>query len=64
MPLFITYFETGLVPRVPTAILATGLIIIGTVTAVCGLVLDSLARARVEAKRSVFLSYPPGDWQA
>ena len=64
VPLFITYFETGLVPRVPTAILATGLIIIGTVTAVCGLVLDSLARARVEAKRSVFLSYPPGDWQA
>lgn len=63
-PLAVTYFETGLVPRIPTAILATGLIIIGTVTTVCGLILDSLARSRVEAKRSVFLSYPPGGWQA
>lgn len=62
-PLALTYFETGLVPRLPTMILSTGLVLIGTVTAVCGLILDSLARARVEAKRSVFLSYPLGDWQ-
>lgn len=61
-PLLLTYFETGLVPRLPTAVLSTGLIIIGTVSAVCGLILDSLARARVEAKRSVFLSFPARDW--
>ncbi len=61
-PVMMTYIQTGLVPRLPTAILSTGLIIIGTVTAVCGLILDSLARARVEAKRSVFLSFPAEDW--
>ena len=63
-PLAVTYLETGLVPRMPTAILATGLVVIGTVSTVCGLILDSLARSRVEAKRSVFLSYPPGDWRS
>lgn len=63
VPLALTYFETGLVPRFPTAVLATGLVITGTVSAVCGLILDSLARARVEAKRSVFLSYPSLDWK-
>ena len=51
-------------PRFPTAILSMGLVIIATVSAVCGLILDSLARARVEAKRSVFLSYPAPDWTA
>ncbi len=59
VPLMITYAETGLVPRFPTAILATGVVIIGVIAAVCGLILDSLARARIEQKRSVFLSYKP-----
>ncbi|MCR9079597.1 MAG: glycosyltransferase [Hyphomonadaceae bacterium] len=61
-PLFLTYFETGLVPRLPTAILATGLVMTASISAVCGLILDSLARARTEAKRAVFLSYPAQDW--
>ncbi|NBC20415.1 MAG: glycosyltransferase [Alphaproteobacteria bacterium] len=56
-PLFLTYVQTGLVPRFPTAILTTGIAIIGVISAVCGLILDSLARARIEAKRAVFLSY-------
>ena len=60
-PLLVTYFQTGLVPRFPTAILSTGIVIIGVISAVCGLILDSLARARIEAKRAVFLSYPPLD---
>lgn len=58
MPLFFTYLETGLVPRFPTAILATGLVLIATISTVCGLILDSLANARIEIKRSNFLSYP------
>lgn len=57
-PLVLTYLQTGLVPRFPTAILATGITIIGVVCAMCGLILDSLARARIEAKRAVFLAYP------
>lgn len=61
-PLFFTYIETGLVPRLPTAVLATGLVMTASISAVCGLILDSLARARTEAKRAVFLSYPARDW--
>ncbi len=62
-PVFITYLETGLVPRVPTAILATGMVVMASISAVCGLILDSLARARIEAKRAVFLSFPGRDWR-
>jgi len=62
-PLLATYAQTGLVPRLPTAILATGLVIMATVTSVAGLILDSLARARIEAKRAVFLSFPSPNWR-
>ena len=61
-PLLATYAQTGLVPRFPTAILATGLVITATVLSVSGLILDSLARARIEAKRAVFLSLKTPDW--
>ncbi|MEM6653180.1 MAG: glycosyltransferase family 2 protein [Pseudomonadota bacterium] len=64
LPLAITYAQTGLVPRVPTAILSTGLFIMATIMGVCGLILDSLARARIEAKRAVFLSFKAPDWGA
>ena len=63
LPVMWTYFETGLVPRLPTAILSMGLVVTGSIAAVCGLILDSLARARIEAKRSVFLSYPAQPWR-
>ncbi|MEM9178236.1 MAG: glycosyltransferase family 2 protein [Pseudomonadota bacterium] len=62
LPLLATYAQTGLVPRFPTAILATGLVITATILAVSGLILDSLARARIEAKRAVFLSLQNPDW--
>ena len=61
-PIALTYFHTGLVPLLPTFVLATGLVLSGTITAVCGLILDSLARARIEAKRAVFLSHPAPQW--
>ena len=57
-PILATYLETGLVPRYPTLILTTGMTVIATIAALCGLILDSLARARIEQKRSVYLSYP------
>lgn len=63
VPLFATYAQTGLVPRLPTAILATGLIVMATISAVSGLILDSLSRARIEAKRAVFLSFNSPDWR-
>ena len=62
-PLLFTYAQTGLVPRLPTAILATGLVVTATIAALCGLILDSLARARIEAKRAVFLSLSTPDWR-
>ena len=63
LPVFLHYLQTGLVPRFPTLILSVGLIIISSISALCGLILDSLARSRIEAKRSVYLSYPAKTWQ-
>ena len=54
-PIMITWLETGLVPRFPTAIVATGMMIIAVLLMTCGLILDSLCRARVEQKRILFL---------
>ena len=45
-----------MVPRLPTALLSTGLMILAALLATAGLVLDSLARARVEQKRILYLS--------
>jgi glycosyltransferase involved in cell wall biosynthesis len=56
LPLIETYLATGLVPRLPTAILCTGLVMLACMSAICGLILDSLARFRVEQKRMVYLA--------
>ncbi len=55
-PVVQTYFATGLVPRLPTAVLATGLAILATLSLVCGLVLDTVTRGRRELKRLFYLS--------
>jgi glycosyltransferase involved in cell wall biosynthesis len=57
-PLLTTYMETGLVPRFPTAILITGLMLMASVSVVAGLILDSVARGRLELKRMVYLGLP------
>ena len=57
-PILIEYLETGLVPRFPTAILATGLSIVGALLLACGLILDSVARGRRELKRLAYLAIP------
>ena len=57
-PLLETYFETGLVPRFPTAILATGLVLLGAIAVVAGLILDSVAAGRLEQKRLAYLRMP------
>ena len=58
LPVIATYLDTGLVPRLPTAIFAMGLFIIAFLLAGCGLILDSLSRSRVEQKRILFLTVP------
>ncbi len=50
-----TYLQTGLVPRLPTAVLATGLMILAFLALVCGLVLDTVTRGRRELKRLYYL---------
>ncbi|MBW6523512.1 glycosyltransferase family 2 protein [Sphingomonas sp. RHCKR47] len=57
VPLGITYAETGLVPRVPTAILVTGLVIIATLAFFAGLILDTVVRGRREVRRLAYLAH-------
>jgi glycosyltransferase involved in cell wall biosynthesis len=60
-PLIETYAATGLVPRFPTAILATGLVLLAALSGFTGLILDTVVRGRREAKRLAYLSQPaPG----
>ena len=55
-PILRDFALTGLVPRLPTAVLCTGLALIASLLFACGLILDSLARARVEQKRMFYLA--------
>jgi hypothetical protein len=59
VPIVITYHQTGLVPRFPTAILATGIVILAVLSGVCGLILDTVTHGRREAKRMKYLDYGP-----
>ncbi len=58
IPLIITYFQTGLVPRVPTAILCTGLLLAGAGSFFAGLILDAITLSRREFKRLAYLAVP------
>jgi hypothetical protein len=57
-PLIGTWLATGLVPRLPTAVLATGLMLLAFLSVACGLVLDSVSRGRREMKRLHYLAQP------
>ncbi|MEG8038481.1 glycosyltransferase family 2 protein [Sphingomonas sp. LR60] len=61
VPLVVTYMHTGLVPRFPTAILTTGLIILAALCFFAGLILDTVVRGRREVRRLAYLQLPaPG----
>ncbi|MYN29076.1 glycosyltransferase family 2 protein [Duganella levis] len=57
IPLGITYFETGLVPRLPTAVLVTGLTILAGLCVFAGLILDTVVHGRREVRRLAYLSH-------
>jgi glycosyltransferase involved in cell wall biosynthesis len=62
IPIFITFIETGLVPRFPTAILSTGLMLLAFLCVACGLILDTVTRGRREIKLLAYLQQPaPGE---
>ena len=58
VPLAVTYAQTGLVPRFPTAILATGLMMLAAISFFAGLILDTVVRGRREVRRLHYLSLP------
>lgn len=53
LPLVLEYLRSGLVPRLPTAVIATGLVLAAMLSLACGMILDSVARGRKEIKRLV-----------
>ncbi len=57
-PIVVEYMETGLVPRFPTAILSTGIMLLGFLSLCCGLILDTVTRARREMRRMHYLGTP------
>jgi glycosyltransferase involved in cell wall biosynthesis len=56
IPIFVTYLQEGLVPRLPTAILATGLMLLAFLAVACGLILDTVTRGRRELKLLAYLA--------
>jgi hypothetical protein len=58
IPLVITYLNTGLVPRFPTAVLVTGMTVIAVLCFFAGLILDTVTRGRREIRRLAYLALP------
>ena len=64
IPLVLTYLQTGLVPRFPTAILVTGMTVTAVLCFFAGLILDTVTRGRREMRRLAYLAFPaPGSQQ-
>jgi glycosyltransferase involved in cell wall biosynthesis len=62
VPLAFTYLQTGLVPRLPTAVLVTGLAVFAALSFFAGLILDTVVRGRREMRRLAYLALPaPGN---
>jgi len=57
-PVFADFIRTGLVPRLPTAVLSTGIVLLACLSLTCGFILDSVTRGRKEFKRLCYLSIP------
>lgn len=62
IPVVIEYFQTGLVPRLPSAVLVTGMMVLAFLSLFTGLILDNVTRGRWQAKRMSYLAIPgPSD---
>ncbi len=59
LPVVVEFTETGLVPRLPTALLATGIMVLAFLSLVAGFILDNVTRGRREIKRLAYLALPP-----
>ncbi|MDR1982728.1 MAG: glycosyltransferase [Holosporaceae bacterium] len=56
-PLILTFMETGLVPRLPTAVLSTGIMMLSFISLICGIIMDSISQARMEVKKLHYLLF-------
>jgi len=62
IPIVITYVQEGVVPRLPTAVLSTGLMLLAFLSIACGLILDTVTRGRREIKLLAYLALrAPGE---
>jgi glycosyltransferase involved in cell wall biosynthesis len=61
MPLVMEFAQTGLVPRLPTALLATGIMVLAFLMLTCGIILETVTTARREMKRLAYLQIPWAD---
>ena len=57
IPVVLQFLATGSVPKLPSAVLAMGLVMVACLSFVCGLILDSVTRGRLEFKRLAYLSH-------
>ncbi|MBI0534990.1 glycosyltransferase [Roseomonas sp. KE2513] len=56
LPVLETFLETGLVPRMPTFVASAFIMLLAILSAACGLILDTVTRGRIEAKRIAYLA--------
>jgi hypothetical protein len=65
IPVVVEFLKTGLVPKLPTAVLSMGLMLLGFLSLACGLILSTVTRGRMEAKRLHYLGIPVRlqDWR-
>ena len=59
IPIILEFLETGLVPRFPTAILSTSIMLLAFLSLASGVILDTVTHGRREMKRLAYLSIPP-----
>jgi hypothetical protein len=61
-PIVLEFLRTGLVPRLPTAVLSVGIMLVAVLSMVCGLILDTVTHSRRELKRLAYLDIPAPQW--
>ena len=59
VPVIVTFLDTGLVPRLPTAVLATGIMLMAALSLLAGIILDTVSRGRKEVRLLAYLQQPP-----
>ena len=64
IPVVVTYVEQGIVPRLPTAVLSVGIMLVAVLSMACGLILDTVTHSRREIKRLAYLEIRAPRWPA